>query len=466
MRRGIAFLATAYVIVSVASAARTEPGARSELHDERSAGDATVQVQSRSAFTQHVPGLTAEQLSAFALGDHVFRTPWVEAPASVAAFDGLGPFYSARSCSGCHMRDGRGHPPDGPDDVSRSMVVKLGVPDSAGRRRPDARYGGHLSERAVRGLTPEGRLVVRWEDFEHVYADGERTTLRRPRIEVAAAAYGALSHDTRISARIAPAVIGGGLLESVPDSVLIALADSGDADGDGISGRVHWREPTKPGAAVPARRLGRFGWKATQPSLAAQVATALADDIGITTPARPELEFTRVQRTARGKPRGGEPELEGTTLAALIEYCRLVAVPARRDVDDPGVQRGAERFRDAGCTGCHVVTLPTGDDSVRAMSRQLIHPYSDLLLHDMGPGLSDGMPEGNAQPSEWRTPPLWGLGRSVVVSGYLFLLHDGRARTFEEAILWHDGEGRRSRDAFEALPAASRGDLIRFLESL
>jgi len=465
MRRGIAFLAAAYVILSVASAARTEPGTGSELHDERSAGDATVPVQSRSAFTQHVPGLSAEQLSRFALGDHVFRTPWVEAPASVQAFDGLGPFYSARSCSGCHMRDGRGHPPDGPDDVSRSMVVKLGVPDSSGRRRPDARYGSHLSERAVRGLTPEGRLVVRWEDVEHVYADGEKATLRRPRIEIAAPDYGALSHDVRISARIAPAVIGGGLLESVPDSALMALADSGDADGDGVSGRVHWLEATKPGAA-PARRRGRFGWKASQPSLAAQVATALADDIGITTPARRELDLTRVQRAARSKPRGGEPELEGATLAALIEYCRLVAVPARRNVDDAVVRRGAERFRDAGCTGCHVATLPTGDDSVRAMARQLIHPYSDLLLHDMGPGLSDGMPEGNAQASEWRTAPLWGLGRSVVVSGYLYLLHDGRARTFEEAILWHDGEARRSRDAFEKLPADSRSDLLRFLESL
>jgi CxxC motif-containing protein (DUF1111 family) len=362
-----------------------------------------VPVQSRSAFTQHVPGLSAEQLSAFALGDHVFRTPWVEAPASVAAFDGLGPFYSARSCSGCHMRDGRGHPADGPDDVSRSMVVKLGVPDSAGRRRPDARYGSHLSERAVHGLTPEGRLVVHWEDLEHVYADAEKATMRRPRIEIAAAAYGALSQDARISVRLAPAVIGGGLLESVPDSALLALADSGDADGDGVSGRVHWLEPATPGTAASARRLGRFGWKASQPSLAAQVATALADDIGITTPARRELEFTRVQRAARRRPRGGEPELEGATLAALIEYCRLVAVPARRDVDDAVVQRGAERFRDVGCTSCHVVTLPTGDDPVVAMSRQLIHPYSDLLLHDMGPGLSDGMPEGNAQASEWRT---------------------------------------------------------------
>jgi len=466
MRRAVAVLAVTWAIVGVASAARLEPATDFELLDARSAGEATSQVQSRDAFTQHVPGLTTEQLSAFALGDHVFRTPWIEAPASVAAFDGLGPFFSNRSCSGCHLRDGRGHPPDGPDDATRSLVAKLGVPDSSGRTRPDARYGHHLSERAVRGLAPEGRLVVQWEDVEYVYPSGERIALRRPRIEVAAAAYGPLEAGVKISARIAPAVIGSGLLEAVPDSALVALADPTDADADGISGRVHWLDAREHGAASQQRVLGRFGWKATQRSVAAQVSTALADDIGITTPARPELEFTSAQRDARRRPHGGEPELEGANLAALIDYCRMLAVPARRDVDDPAVRRGAERFRDAGCTSCHVATLTTGDMPVTAMSRQMIHPYSDLLLHDMGPGLSDGLPEGDAQPSEWRTPPLWGLGRASVVSGYLFLLHDGRARSFEEAILWHDGEARPSREAFRALPAESRGDLIRFLESL
>jgi CxxC motif-containing protein (DUF1111 family) len=466
MRRTAALVLVSCAAAAAAGAARLETSASRELLEARSAGDATTDVQSRAAFSQHVPGLTPEQLRTFAMGNRLFQTPWVEAPASVALFDGLGPFFSNRSCSGCHVRDGRGRPPEGPEDASRSMVVKLGGTDSSGRMAPDPNYGRVLSERAVQGLAPEARLVVRWEAVEHVYPSGETVPLRRPRLEVVDAAYGPLSPGVRISARIAPAVIGVGLLECVSDSLLAALADPEDADGDGVSGRVHWRDVTEPGATRTRRMAGRYGWKAAQHSVASQVSTALAEDMGITTPARPQLEVTDAQREARRRPSGGEPELTGASLAALIGYGRMVAVPARRGLDDPAVRRGAERFRESGCASCHVPTLTTGHDEVAALSRQVFHPFTDLLLHDMGPGLSDGLPEGDARAPEWRTPPLWGIGRAAVVNGSLFLLHDGRARSHEEAILWHDGEARRSREAFRALPAGSRGDLIRFLESL
>jgi CxxC motif-containing protein (DUF1111 family) len=478
MRRAAPVVMAVYAIAGVAAAGLPDADLALALLEARSGGDATSPDRSRSAFTQHAPGLSGSELAAFALGNRVFSTPWVEAGASVAHFDGLGPFYSSRSCSGCHLRDGRGRPPGGPDDIGETMLVRLGAADGPRTGLPDPRYGRVLSGRAVRGLAAEGRLEVRWEEIEHRYPDGTRARLRRPRARVADAAYGPLARDTRISARIAPAVIGVGLLEAIPDSVLAALADPDDADRDGISGRVHWRNDdaleafiavrhpaaaTKPG---PLPRAGRFGWKAAQVTLAAQVTAALAEDMGITTPSRPRPELSAAQVVARGRANGGEPELDGEALEALLAYCRLIAVPARRDVDDPAVRRGAERFRELGCASCHVPALTTGEAPAPALARQVVHPFSDLLLHDMGPELSDRMPEGAARASEWRTAPLWGLGLAATVNGYLYLLHDGRARTTEEAILWHDGEARRSRNAFRSLPASGRSDLLRFLDSL
>jgi CxxC motif-containing protein (DUF1111 family) len=476
MRRVVPALMALYAIAGVAAADLPGFDATLGLLEPRSGGEATTRERSRSAFTQHAPGLDSLALAGFALGNRVFSTPWVEAGASVAHFDGLGPYHSSRSCSGCHLRDGRGRPTEHPAGPARSMLVRLGAEDGAGRGDP--RYGGVLSERAVRGLPPEGRLAVRWEEIQHRYPDGSRTRLRRPRFEIVEAAYGPLARSTRVSARIAPAVIGAGLLEAVPDSLLAALADPEDADRDGISGRVHWREPDERTPPEEVRlaatgrfpgtpsRAGRFGWKAMRSTVADQVAAALADDMGITTPARPELDLTEVQAEASLRPTGGEPELAGAALEALLDYCRLLAVPERRDLDDVSVQRGAARFRAAGCASCHVPSLTTGASRTAGLARQVIHPFSDLLLHDMGAELSDGMTEGHARAAEWRTPPLWGLGLARTVNGYLFLLHDGRARTTEEAILWHGGEARRSRDAFRSLPAAARGDLLRFLESL
>jgi CxxC motif-containing protein (DUF1111 family) len=458
MRRLAGLFALAYVIAGAAMADLTSTSEVLALLSARSGGDATTAVQSAGAFTQHAESLDAEALQAFAYGNRIFSTPWVEAPASVRHFDGLGPYYSSRSCSGCHVHDGRGRPPAGPGDSAAAIVVKLGRADAA----RDPRYGGVLSERAVRALAPEGRFVVHWEEIEHTYPDGTRTMLRRPRFELEALAYGPLAEDTRTSLRVAPAVFGVGLLESVPDSLLARLADPDDADGDRISGRVH----ILPGGPSESRRLGRFGWKATQPSVAAQVTTALNEDMGITTPARPQPDLGIGQRAARARPDGGRPELKGAALEALVTYCRLLAVPARRDLDDASVRRGAERFREAGCVRCHVPSLVTGDASPAPLARQAIHPFTDLLLHDLGPGLSDGMPEGDAAPSEWRTPPLWGLGLVPAVNGHRFLLHDGRARTPEEAILWHGGEAQASRDAFRSLAVEARRDLLRFLESL
>jgi len=436
--------------------------AASWMTAKESGGAATTDVQSRSAFTQHAPDLPLAELPTFAFGNRIFSTPWVEAPASVVQFDGLGPFFSSRSCSGCHLRDGRGRPPESASEVTSSMIVKLGLADRDRPLGPDPIYGAQLSERALQGLTPEGRLAVHWEERSRPYPDSQPLVIRAPRYAIEELAYGALADRTRYSPRIAPAVIGVGLLEAVPDSLLIAREDPDDSNGDGISGRIHWVEEVETGQ----RRIGRLGWKATEPTVADQISTALANDMGITTALHPEIQLAAVQAPARERPSGGSPKLAGAPLQALLAYCRLLAVPARRNLEAAAVLRGAERFRAVGCIDCHVPELAVGHTAHPALAGQPIHPYTDLNLHDMGPELSDGMPEGNAAPAEWRTPPLWGLGLAERVDGYRFLLHDGRARTPEEAILWHGGEGSASRESFRRLPARARADLLAFLESL
>jgi CxxC motif-containing protein (DUF1111 family) len=441
---------------TIAPAARTSPW----MSARRSGGKATVDDDSRSAFTQHAPEIALEELPAVAIGNRIFSTPWVEAPSSVDRFDGLGPLFSSHSCSGCHLRDGRGRPPAGPDELTTSMIVKLARADGDSNLGPDPIYGSQLSERALQGLRPEGRLAVHWEEVPS--PTGSSVRLRKPSDEIVELGYGPLAPETRFSPRIAPAVFGSGLLEAVPDSLLVAAEDPDDSNQDGISGRVHWVIDPESGT----RKSGRFGWKATQSSVAGQVTMALNGDMGITTALRPEVELTSAEAKARARPNGGTPELEGESLDALLTYCRLLAVPARRDVENPAVMRGASVFQEIGCTSCHAPELTIAAGAHPALTGEPIHPYTDLLLHDLGPELADRMPEGDAKPSEWRTPPLWGLGLDERVGGHRFLLHDGRARTLDEAILWHGGEASRSRDAFSRLATPAHDDLLAFLESL
>ena len=457
MKRGLAGAAVLAYALAGAAFAGSSLDADPAPMDPRSGGDATTFDSTRVAFTQHLPSTTPDQLLAFAFGNRIFSTPWVEAPASVEQFDGLGPFYSARSCSGCHVRDGRGRPPADPADSTRAIVVKLGAAHDEGR--PDPRYGSQFSERAARGLPPEGTLSVQWEDVPD--STGIVSALRRPRLSAVSTAYGPLDPDTRLSMRIAPVAFGTGLLEAVPDSLLAALEDPNDRDADGISGRVHWvRDPSG------ARRAGRLGWKATQVTVAGQVAAALVGDMGITSPQRPHEEITDAESAAHRVPSGGDPEIDGQRLQSLIDYCRLLAVPARRSVHEPAVVRGAKAFAEIGCTSCHRPTLVTGNADIAALSHQVIHPYTDLLLHDLGPALDDGMPEGDAASREWRTAPLWGIGLAERVGGTRFLLHDGRARSIDEAILWHGGEAERSRRAYAALSKEARMWVTAFIESL
>jgi CxxC motif-containing protein (DUF1111 family) len=261
---------------------------------------------------------------------------------------------------------------------------------------------------------------------------------------------------------VAPAVFGVGLLEAVPEAHILAAADPDDTDGDGISGRPNQVADVVNGGTS----LGRFGWKANVPSVEQQNAGAFHGDIGITSALFPDENCPPEQVACGSALSGGVPELDAAKLDRVTFYTRTLAVPARRDVGQPVTTEGQELFASLGCASCHLPELRTGESDIAALSNQVIHPYTDLLLHDMGPGLADGRPDGEASGSEWRTAPLWGIGLVDTVNGHTRFLHDGRARNLSEAILWHGGEAQASADAFRASPARARDALIAFLESL
>ncbi len=465
MRRPSLAIVTAAVLVLVACTADDEPSAAppspQELADQ--GGDATVEVAGTSAFAQPVPGLDSEQRRTFAVGNSFFNDNWVTAPASAEGRDGLGPLFNAQSCSSCHLRDGRGQPPTAPDDPERGLLLRLSVLDADGDLQPHRTLGGQLQDRAVRNVPVEGTISITTTEQPGEYADGTPYTLLAPRYEVLDAD-GEPIDGLLVSPRIAPAVFGVGLLEGVPADDITAGEDPDDEDGDGISGRAHL--VPDPASPDDARVLGRFGWKAAVPSVEQQNAGAFAGDIGITSSVRPEEPCTRLQPECLSAPTGGDPELDDRKLGQVTFYTRTLGVPARRDVADRDTREGQQAFDALGCASCHLDELHTGPSEVAALDRQVIRPYTDLLLHDMGADLSDDRRDGDADGREWRTPPLWGIGLIEKVNDHTRFLHDGRARSLEEAILWHGGEATDARDQFLALDAKTRGKLLAFLESL
>ena len=339
-----------------------------------------------------------------------------------------------------------------------SMLVRI----SGKNGLPDPNYGGQLQNRSIPNISPEGYAIIRYTPLPVTLPDGSEVSLRQPnKPAFEQLRYGPMSAGILTSPRVAQAVHGLGLLEAVPTQSLIDLADPNDADGDGISGRIR---------RLIDGRMGRFGWKAGQPTLRAQAASAFANDIGITSTLQPADDRTSSQTPKlAGIPDGGSPEIDDRVLDRVEVYLQTLAPPARRDTQDSVVIAGERLFSSVGCAACHTPTLRTGSSEKVALLELAdleIHAYTDLLLHDMGEGLADGRPEGEANGREWRTAPLWGMGLQNVVNGHTFLLHDGRARNALEAILWHGGEAANSRDAFTQLHREDRAALLRFLESL
>ena len=416
-----------------------------------------------NAFELSARNLSSEERRTFEVGDSFFNQNWVTAPASTDARDGLGPTFNALSCSSCHAHDGRGKPPDHDDDPERGLLLRLSVRALDGSLAGDPVYGGQLQDRAVLGTPAEGAIRIRYEEVPGAYPDGEPYSLRAPSYSVADLAFGPLADGVLVSPRVAPAVFGMGLLEAISEEDVLAAADPDDADGDGVSGRPNRVWDVRAGR----ESLGRFGWKANQPTVEQQTAGAFHGDIGITSTLFPDENCPPAQSACADAPNGGNPEVPDERLAKVVFYTQTLAVPAMRNVDSPVVAEGARLFADAGCAACHSPRHVTGEThTVLPLRGQTIFPYTDLLLHDMGDGLADGRPDGLATGNEWRTPPLWGIGLVRVVNGHTMFLHDGRARSIEEAVLWHGGEAQASRDAFTLLSREERASLIAFLESL
>ncbi|NBD14518.1 MULTISPECIES: di-heme oxidoredictase family protein [Corallococcus] len=418
-------------------------------HVELAGGATTVTDTGRNAFGRAPMNMPRSRWPEFYAGKGIFDRDWSD-PRQHAAV--AGPFFSATGCMTCHVKDGRGQPPASPSEAPVSLAFQLSAPGGQGLH---PLYGMQLDAHAVEGQVPEGHVQVDFEETRGTFATGEPYSLVRPRYQFQGLVHGPLGDGALFSARVSPVNFGLGLLEALPEAAILARADPEDADHDGISGRANQVLDVETGRT----RLGRFGWKANQPTLRQQVAHALVADMGVTTTLYPREQ---------GRDAPGEPEVSQDDMDLLMIYMRLLAVPKRRDWEAPEVQRGHAVFRAVGCAACHVDTpqetgMVEGFDEV---SRQVIYPYTDLLLHDLGEGLADGRPDGLATGSEWRTPPLWGIGLVEAVNQHTRFLHDGRARSLEEAVLWHGGEAAPAQARYVRLPREDRAALLAFLKSL
>jgi CxxC motif-containing protein (DUF1111 family) len=445
---------------------------QAEKDEEYSGGTTTIFDATMNAFGFPAQNLSQWEKNKFSLGNTVFKANWLVAPSSTTSLDGLGPFFNAPSCLACHTLNSMSSlPPANPGDNLGGLLFRLSVPGDDGHGGPlgDPQYGGQLSNHGISAaangtVVPEGTVDVTYSIITGTYQDGTAYELRDPVYTFRNLGYGTFGTGIMYSPRLAHQIPGLGLLEAISEADILALADPSDANNDGISGRPNyvWNYKTN------TTSLGRFGWKATQPTLLQQTAAAASGDIGLTTTLFPNENLTGVQVTDYGSwPTGGNPEVLVSDFDQLVFYCQTVAVPARRNWDDAEVLRGKELFTQAKCVSCHTPYFETGIHNLTALSKQKIRPYTDLLLHDMGAALADGRPDYLATGNEWRTPPLWGLGliKTVNNSGP-FLMHDGRARNISEAILWHGGEGTFSKNAFVRMNAGDRAALLKFLNSL
>lgn len=422
-------------------------------------GETTIFSSGPDAFTFPLANLDQKGLDEHFLADGAFGQHFVSAPA--VQFGGIGPLFNQNSCESCHIRNGRGTIPQFEGDPNTGLLLRLSVAGVGeyGGIIPVPGFGGQLQEKAIFGVTPEGK-VSKTEVEEIVrYIDDRQVKLTKPAYAISEP-YMSLPPDILISPRVAPPVHGLGLLEAIPAEDILALADGADADEDGVSGKPNmvW-DVLKQEMAI-----GRFGWKAEQPSAGQQAADAAHNDMGLTNLYFPDEHCDGQINCQDGLQSVKDADNETTDLFAF--YFQTLAVPAQRNAEDPQVISGRRLFAEANCTACHTPKHVTGSHEIAALSNQTIFPFTDLLLHDMGEGLADNRPTYAANGREWRTPPLWGLGLTQVVNSKATFLHDGRAKTLEEAILWHGGEAEASKEDFRMMSKSERDDLIAFLNSL
>ncbi|MCB9305983.1 MAG: c-type cytochrome [Lewinellaceae bacterium] len=421
-------------------------------------GATTVFGEYSQVFQQPASNLSSQEVADHFKADANFEAIFVTAPATIQG--GLGPLFNQNSCASCHIRNGRANFPDLPNDQG-GLLFRLSLPGTGSFGEPldIPGFGGQLQTKAVFGIQAEGKVDVQFTDEVLQFLDGETAVLHKP-VYILTDPYTTFPAGGLMSPRIAPPVFGLGLLEAIPESAILMHADENDGDGDGISGKPNYVWD----AVAQQVALGRFGWKAGQPTLLQQSAAAYNGDMGVTTTLFPSENCT-------GQPQcdnlTDDPEVDLETLKSTAFYTQSLAVPAPRRLDDPAVQRGKMLFSDLQCAACHVPSFTTGaHPEYGFLSNQKIYPYTDLLLHDMGEGLADHRGEFKADGREWRTPPLWGIGLTQTVSGHTRFLHDGRARNLMEAILWHGGEAEQARQRVLKLSAADRASLLAFLQSL
>ncbi|NBF08884.1 di-heme oxidoredictase family protein [Pseudomonas sp. Fl4BN1] len=448
---------------------QAEPG------EARAGGTTTVNKTDRNAFSLPSANLAPTRRLDFSVGNSFFRSPWVIAPSTTTARDGLGPLFNTNACQNCHIKDGRGHPPTAQALNAVSMLVRLSIPNDPAYAKlieqvgvlPEPVYGGQLQDMAIPGVAPEGRVRVSYDPVPVRFKDGTLVELRKPKLQITDLGYGPMHPDTLFSARVAPPMIGLGLLEAIPEEAILANAQPGTGTKNAIAGRPNWVWDDAQQKTV----LGRFGWKAGQPNLNQQNVHAFSGDMGLTTSLRPFDDCTDAQNACKQAPNGngpdGEAEVSDNILRLVLFYTRNLAVPARRDVSSSPVLAGKNLFFQAGCQSCHTPRFTTAANAAEPeLANQVIRPYSDLLLHDMGEGLADHRAEFKASGRDWRTAPLWGIGLTETVSGHTQFLHDGRARNLMEAVLWHGGEAEGAKQQVLAFNAEQRAALLAFLNSL
>ncbi len=432
--------------------------------DPKSGGAATTLDATPGAYANSIARLDDTQDGLFSFGHSTFDENWVTAPATTSGLDGLGPLFNAKSCSTCHSKDGRSAP-FGANGALLGMLFRISIPGASeqGGPNPDPTYGDQLRPYGILGVPGDGTPHVSYQETPGTYGDGSPYSLQTPTYSIDGWNYGDPGDGLMISPRTGPAVIGLGLLEAVPEEEIVAQVH--EPDGDGVHGVANYVWD----AATQSVVLGRFGWKANQPTTLQQTAGAFVGDIGITSSMFPKGTCSPAQAKCNAAPSGADPlfELTDSRWQSVGFYMKSLAVPARRSVDDAVALHGEELFKTFGCASCHAPTLHTGATAAAdILANQTIHPYTDLLLHDMGPDLADGRPDYLATGSQWRTAPLWGLGLLETVNHHTFLLHDARARGLAEAILWHGGEAATARERFRQADQAERDALLKFLESL
>lgn len=453
-------------------------------------GDGSVAIVLRASYMQPASNLDRLAKPDFYAGKALAKQPWVKAPSATFSRDGLGPLFNARSCLACHVNGGRGEVPLQDGKPLFSALVRLSLPgeDKTKGVIEEPNYGSQFQPQStslasqlgsvIKELTPEvndppdeGDVAVTWNKKTFLYPDGEAVILRFPVIKFSNLAYGAMHGDSLSSLRNAPALHGMGLLEAIAEQDILRQQDELDKDGNGVSGRANQVWDVARASTV----LGRFGWKAAQPTVRQQTAAAFMNDVGISSSVFPSQPCTQAQAACLDEKHGEEwdkhsdmyVELPDNMLALATQFTRDLGVPKREAKVDKALLRGRALFYQSACQECHTPSYITENvPTAPHLSRQKIWPYTDLLLHDMGEDLADGRPDFKASGAEWRTAPLWGIGLSKQVNGNAQLLHDGRAQNIEEAILWHGGEAQRSHDYFINLSTSQREALISFVKTL